>query len=220
MYTIVKNELRGTSTDVDSCYVEIVCDTVSDLPAVDENWAVGSKCYILVGGGMTYMLSNAREWVSVNFDVGGGGQGAILSEYEQLDFIFNQTGSEEYHAGYKTPTEWVMLSAYEALITNKCGDVLYSCTITVDSQNNMETVWTNDIACPHINIIGTSWGQTSYCDILFRVLDDSTLDIFLLAQTTPQASNVTGYRPYIKLEEIAKIMNIISKYNVYIKRLS
>lgn len=75
MYTIVKNELRGTNIDNNCCYVEIIVDSIDEMPEIDPNWAVGSKLFVLQAGGAVYTLSHTREWLKTNFNMGGGGTG-------------------------------------------------------------------------------------------------------------------------------------------------
>lgn len=66
----------------DKNYVMITADTAADIPDPAEHpeWEVGSELVVLENGGSKYQLSNAREWVSVNFNSGGGGDSAKLQE--------------------------------------------------------------------------------------------------------------------------------------------
>lgn len=60
--------------------VLVTADTVNDMPVPEKSWAAGSTCEVLENGGSKYRLSNAGEWVEVDFETGGGG---VSEEYVQ-----------------------------------------------------------------------------------------------------------------------------------------
>lgn len=84
--------------------VLVTADTTADIPEPEEHWAVGSTCEVLEDGGTKYRLSNAGEWVKVNFDVGGGGNSADFGvpEFAYVDSRqwrdVNQSGMPDYGA--------------------------------------------------------------------------------------------------------------------------
>lgn len=140
------------------------------------------------------------------------------SDYEQLKINFKQTSTAELYVGYAPPSVWSMPGSYETVITNKRGDKLYACSIAIDTQNNMKTTWENDVECPDIKILGTSYGQSSYGGIVFKILDNATADVRILATTTPGGSTVTNYSLDLMLKEWATVINTVSKYDVYMKK--
>lgn len=80
-------------------YAEIICDTEADIPEPAEhpNWEVGSRLIVLENGGSQYRLSNAREWVQVNFNQSGegGDSGASLLSTSIKVYVNASAGSDE-----------------------------------------------------------------------------------------------------------------------------
>lgn len=71
-----------TRNGIDVCYVEILCDTVAEIPDPAEHpeYATGSELRVLEDGGKKYILSCGRTWVEVpNFlkSEGGGDLDAL-----------------------------------------------------------------------------------------------------------------------------------------------
>ncbi len=64
-----------------SYYVELTVDKAADIPDPAEHpeWEVGSELIVLENSGSKYRLSNAREWVSVNFN--DSQEGGDMSAY-------------------------------------------------------------------------------------------------------------------------------------------
>ena len=86
-YHVKTNGYAGLAKDGTSkYYVDVMVDTAADIPNPAEHpeWEVGSELMVLENGGSKYQLSNAREWVSVNFNSGGGGDSKAQ---EMLDLL-------------------------------------------------------------------------------------------------------------------------------------
>ena len=84
-----------------SYYVELTADRAADIPDPAEHpeWEVGSELCILENGGSRYRLSNAREWVRVNFS--GGGEGGDVSALQaQIDVLHGDAGETASTLGY------------------------------------------------------------------------------------------------------------------------
>ncbi len=97
-----------------SYYAEIICDTAADIPdpAAHPNWEVGSKLLVLENGGSQYRLSNARNWVQVNFNTGGegGDAGIALLHTKNIKVYVNSATGSDTNDGLKASTAFATLA--------------------------------------------------------------------------------------------------------------
>ena len=87
-YHVKTNGYAGLAKDGTSkYYVDVMVDTAADIPNPAEHpeWEIGSELVVLENGGSKYQLSNAREWVQVNFDefAEGGDVSALQEQVEE-----------------------------------------------------------------------------------------------------------------------------------------
>ena len=62
MYTIIEQKGAAEVGSVSKLMVVILVDTASDIPTVNDTWAVGSICMIAEDHSYK-ILNNEREWV-------------------------------------------------------------------------------------------------------------------------------------------------------------
>lgn len=62
MYTIIEQKGAAEVGSVSKLMVVILVDTASDIPTVNDAWAVGSLCVIAEDHSYK-ILNNEREWV-------------------------------------------------------------------------------------------------------------------------------------------------------------
>lgn len=91
-YHVKTNGYAGLAKDGTSkYYVDVMVDTAADIPNPAEHpeWEIGSELVVLENGGSKYQLSNAREWVAVNFNSGGGGGSSKIKISDMHYFCYN-----------------------------------------------------------------------------------------------------------------------------------
>lgn len=84
MYTIIKKKHHHFQNGISIKIVYIVVNTKAELPVPRNQWAVGSRCYVLGDGGEAYMLNQERNWEEISFlsDENGELSGAVYSKSE------------------------------------------------------------------------------------------------------------------------------------------
>lgn len=204
----------------DKNYVMITSDTAADIPDPAEHpeWEVGSELVVLENGGSKYQLSNAREWVSVNFM---GGENVVPSGFKKLP-VGNYKATQPYTIGW------------ENIVNGGENDALYKTSHTVEffitdcGEIVTHFIQKNVSSNPGVNAVSSTYtyldGTTLPADLtcmgqgqgISYGISVYLSDFYAKGVTTIEDKNGNDVNIY-DTAAIAKIMGLLKRYDVYAK---